>query len=123
MELRHGQRKPENKINIETISNKEIVIKTIEAMKKGDRATLELLAVANCELVCKIIDLSDLLIYHEYNCGTLAQPIRNKVIYINHNNKQLDKRNPIIKELDSFLGCYDRVTKYFILSTELRKRT
>ena len=99
------------------MTNNEIAIKTIKALKENNRMELEKLAIENFELVTFIIDNEQYLTLDSFRCGTLLNLRYITVIRITINNKIKDLRNNITKELNKYLsGCWNSHCKHFLLN-------
>lgn len=98
------------------MDNREIIIKTIKALKENNRLELERLAIENFELVTFLIDNEDKIMLDEYKAGSLLDRRFITAIRIIINDKIKDLRNNTVKELNKYLNNWNRYNKIFILS-------
>lgn len=98
------------------MTNNEIVIKTIKALKERDILTLEKLAIENFELVSFLIDNENKIMLDEYKAGTLLNQRYITAIRVIINSKIKDLRNNTVKELSKHLNNWNSYNKIFILS-------
>lgn len=106
------------------MSNNELFIEIIGAIREDDREKLVELSEKNSELVAFAIANLGTFKLETYKCGTLAQPVMLTVLYVPKNDKdcrrknRLDARSNDIKYMMTLFDNWNGYHKHFVLKEE-----